>query len=69
MFNGCGNNPMVLGKHWTRRAAFSVTNGKSGARCLPAPRVCFLQTQVLTENNPWDKMVDNLARVTNGNKD
>jgi hypothetical protein len=60
---------MVFGKHRTRRVAFFVTNGKSEAQCLLAARVFFRRDQVPTEDNPWDNLVDNLARVTNGNKD
>jgi hypothetical protein len=60
---------MVFGKNWTRRTAFSVTIGKSEARCFLASGVRILQAQVATEGNPWDKLVDNLSDVTNGNKD
>ena len=60
---------MVFGKHRKRRDAFFVTNGKGEVRCRLASGVCFSQAQVPNEDNPWDKLVDQLARVTNGNKD
>jgi len=60
---------MVFGKHWTRKTAIFVTSGKDETQCRLASRVCFSQAQVPTEDNPWGKLVDNLARVTNGNKD
>jgi hypothetical protein len=50
--NECFRNRMVFGKHWTRRAAFFVTNGKSEAQCVLASRVCFSQAQVPAEDNP-----------------